>query len=283
MRNYKLVPFYYIFILISFSFADDIAISMAHNFVKLGNFDAAITEYKRYLFFHKNASDASDYLTELGQYYIANGNLEEALAYLDLAEKSTATDSVRQRRLLDQALILIKLKEPDEARLLLSQVNSDSATIPDIKKLSQFYSGLSYLSEYSWENAHLCFIRNFGSDSLSVRHLEKWFYLNPPSKPFSHSLAQISSAIFPGMGQFYSGEWKQGLYAMSLNGITGYALITSALDHQWPDIILYGWLFTSFYIGNLENAKEQATAATNRINEKYAAQYLHELQSIIYK
>ena len=73
--------------------------------------------------------------------------------------------------------------------------------------------------------------------------------LNMPQK--SGEVAKLLSAILPGAGQVYVGNWRDGVNALLLNGALGFLAVDAVLDGHYVDAALWsGFIFWRYYRGN---------------------------------
>jgi len=86
------------------------------------------------------------------------------------------------------------------------------------------------------------------NDQSTVSHLYEYKF-DPPSK--SPALAGIISAIIPGSGKMYIGEWGDGITSLVITGLFAFL----AYDNFKADHLTRAWIFTGigafFYAGNI--------------------------------
>jgi TM2 domain-containing membrane protein YozV len=83
-------------------------------------------------------------------------------------------------------------------------------------------------------------------------------------------LAGTLSALVPGSGKLYTGEWKDGLIAMLLIGTSGFVAYRGFNNSGITSS--YGWFFatvgTSFYLGNIYGSAISAKNVNRRKKQK---------------
>ena len=72
-------------------------------------------------------------------------------------------------------------------------------------------------------------------------------------------VAAVMSAVVPGAGQFYTGEYVSGLISLGWNVLWGYLTVSAFVDDRVFDgIMIVTLLWWRFYTGNLQNAEQFA-------------------------
>jgi len=88
-------------------------------------------------------------------------------------------------------------------------------------------------------------------DSIQKKELESYYELSMNPNYKSPALAGIFSAIIPGSGKMYVGEWGDGITALLVTGLLAFlAYDNFKADHQTRAWIFTG-LGTFFYAGNI--------------------------------
>ena len=258
--------------------AQDAALSAAHYFTSLKKYHEAALEFKRYVFFHSDDSSAVvQPLSELSDCYKALGDNEQALAYANLAIDMAKSDSFRLCRIFDKISLLLSMGRTAEARIILQ----DSTTSLCDTNTLLFYYGLSYLYDYDWIHTQTYFLDQFGKDRSAYNSFKTWCASHPPPRQLNTTTMQILSAVVPGAGLLYCGEIKKGLTALTLNSLTGYACAAGGINKEWADVLLYGWLFSSFYAGNIHTTGELAAHYNQARNNRYIQTILKELTALL--
>ena len=250
-------------------------ITLAEHYVKLDNFDAAITEYKRFLFFHPNDNQVPDIYHRIGILYRNHGLLSQAI---DSIRQSVIRCSDREQKSkyqIDLAVTLIANKNYDLARLELIKVliRNPSEVLYNRALLLQ---GVTYIYQYRWEEAQESF-KTYTQDE----NLDKLFIETDHLSYKSKLVAKILSGILPGSGQIYAGDWKSGLNALALNSAFGYVTVDSILAENYVDAILWTYfIFQRYYQGNLYRAGIAVDEYNDEMNRSVADSILTRLQEI---
>ena len=265
--------------------AQDLALNLAEKFMAAGEYEEAITEYKRYIFFHceDDQADLSDVYARLG---LAFGNAGRWNDAVEAAEKSAQTargEKTRDERKLTLAAIQISSKNYSAAKFLLLKLEMYSSD-EDVRKNAYFLHGVCCLYEHSWTEARLTldeyFKYNSGAASASKKQdidslLEKALL----TRAKSPSLAKWLSTFLPGAGQIYCGDWLNGLNALALNAAIGYLIATDLQNKQIQDALFNSlFLFQRFYQGNRVIAENAARQHNERFHRQWAEKILNVLR-----
>ena len=272
-----------LFLLIGFSLlfggfaavAEESPLLLAKHLVARGNYDAAITEYKRFLFFHPDDSRAGEIYHAIGLAYRAENIWAEAIDALRIATHY-ATDSVKKSEYqLALAVTLIATKNYDLAQLELIKVTLRNPPT-QLYRRTLFLQAVAYIYQFRWEAA-----RRVLGDYTTDASLDLLFEtaLNMPQK--STKVAKTLSTILPGAGHVYTGNWRNGLNALFLNGALGFLTIDAVLDEHYTDAALWaGVVFLRYYRGNTFRAETAAKQFNLRQSQRAAEALLQRLQEI---
>lgn len=117
-----------------------------------------------------------------------------------------------------------------------------------------FYLCSSSLLDYDLIGARN-FYSNFTGSSSSLKIQNLGVVLNEAEqfKPKSKLLAGVLSTVVPGTGKVYSGQWKDGVFALLYTSLSGYQAYRGFKRNGVKSV--YGWAFasisTGFYLGNI--------------------------------
>ena len=113
--------------------------------------------------------------------------------------------------------------------------------------------------------------------------------INQYQTPYSPVLAGIFSAVLPGAGQFYSGNYTQGLWALGLTGtFAGLSAYTFYLEKEykprsernyWAPSV-FGLITAVFYFSNIYNAANLAKQENYFIRKKIIQDETNKLYSL---
>lgn len=250
-------------------------LALADHYVKLKNYDAAITEYKRFLFFQPDDDRVPEIYHRIGIVQRNLGLLREAIDSIRQAVIRTPDKEQKSEYQIDLAVTLIVNKDYDLARLELIKVfiRNPSETLHNRTLLLQ---GVTYTYQFRWEEAQEI-LKNYSQDEKLDELFQKTDNLPYKSK----LVAKILSGILPGSGQIYAGNWKSGLNALVLNSAFGYVTVDSILDQNYVDAIMWTYfIFQRYYQGNLYRAGRAVDEYNDEVNRSFADSILTRLQEI---
>lgn len=256
--------------------AEELPLSLGRHLAEVGNYDAAITEYKRFLFFHPNDPRTGEVHYNIGLAYRAQSLWTEAIAALRTATHYAMDRESKSEYQLTLAVTLIATKSYDLAELELIKVMLRNPSAP-LHRRMLFLQTVLYIYQFRWEDAG-----SVGREYTTDEHLETLFNaaVNVPQK--SANVASVLSKVLPGLGHIYVGDWRDGLNALLLNGAFGFLTIDAVLDEHYTDAALWvGLVLLRYYRGNTFRAKT-AVEQFNRQKSRQAAEaLLQRLQKIV--
>jgi hypothetical protein len=228
----------------------------------------AVTEFKRLMFFDEKGDYRirSEYFTGLS--YKKGGFYSEAINYFAASEMKLSdpdslflikTETIKSnilRRTIPRAFQLI-----DE----LSGKYPDPDKTKEINTLRAF----AYVFSDQWLNAAEYF-RLSGYPELAD------LAIKTNEEKYSVTKAKILSALIPGAGQIYTGNYLNGIMSFALNAATVYLSINSFIeDRVFDGVITANFLWLRFYSGGISNAGKFAEENNILINNK-ALKYLQD-------
>ena len=266
-------------LLLSWSFtaiAEEPPLSLAEHLFAQGNYDAAITEYKRFLFFQRDDTRVGEVYYNIGLAYRAQGLWTEAIAALRTATYLATDSETKSEYQLELAVTLIATQNYDLARLELIKVTMRTPSALHYRR-ALFLQAVAYIYQFRWEEARES-LKNYTTDARLDTLLDA--AADMPKK--SIRVARILSAIFPGAGQTYVGDWRGGLNALVLNGALGFLTVDAVLDGYYIDAALWtGLIFWRYYRGNTFRAGQAAEQFNLQESHRAAEAILQRLQEIV--
>ena len=256
------------------------ALDLGDHFFALENYDAAITEYKRFLFFNAEHPRSGEVQFKIGLAYRAQKWWAEAAEAMIAAVQRTTETELQAERRVELAVTLIASGAYNLALVELIRVDMQSQSA-QLRQRARFLRGIAYLYQFKWEQARSVFLAYFDaipSAAGAAAEIDTFFAeaLNLPQK--SEKAARLLSTLLPGLGQTYAGDWKNGLNALLLNGLLGYVTLDAAIDRDYDDALLsFFFLFYRYYGGNRYRAAEAAQAFNDRENRRHVNRILQAL------
>ena len=260
--------------------ASDPALDLGDHLFALGDYDAAITEYKRFLFFNVDDPRVDDVQFKIGLAYRAQKWwMEAAEAMIAAIQRTTETELQAERR-VELAVTLIASGAYDLALVELIKVDMQSQSAR-LRQRARFLRGVAYLYQFKWEQARSVFQVYFDeipNAAGAAAEIDALFLdaLNRSQK--SEKAARMLSTFLPGLGQTYAGDWKNGLNALLLNGVLGYITLDAVIERDYDDALLsFFFLFYRYYSGNRYRAAEAAQTFNGRENRRHVEKILQAL------
>ena len=262
--------------------AKDTALDYANYFCEIGNYENAITEYKRFIYFNPTDENISEIYYKIGLAYRNKGDWKNALDAFRKSSATTLTDSISDERRIIIATTQIAKGNYSAAEFELLKLSLFSK-YPEVKRKAYFFLGVCYIYSFKWNEAEKSFTQYF-SDSIPNR-FSKIDSLLAQAKNFKYKspkLAKLLSTFLPGSGQIYAGNWLNGINALIVNGLTSYLLFDALFDQRYEDLLITNiTLFERYYRGNRYNAENIAELYNKKASQKYAKKTLECLQEYI--
>jgi len=218
-----------------------------------------------------------DYLRAIEQYELVNEKLENdtiefkvMLGYSELGlyiKSNELFESCNYESVFYPDCYLLSLKN----ELILEKHEFDYPSIPsfDSSQWKSFIRLFAISMLYSDEPVvpKEAFLPIFGKDEQSTISLLYDYRFEPPYK--SPTLAGILSAIIPGSGKMYVGEWGDGITALVVTSLFAFL----AYDNFRADHTTRAWIFTGlgafFYAGNIYGSVASAQIFNARIDFEF--------------
>jgi hypothetical protein len=142
------------------------------------------------------------------------------------------------------------------------------------KEEKLYYQAYSYLLENEFKKA-----QQLKSESQVIMD-SRLAALISETETIKHkhpALAAGMSALIPGLGKFYTGDWKDAIIALVTVGVTGYQSYRGFnrnginSGYGW----IYGSLAAGFYLGNIYGSASSAKRFNKREIDKVAQRIRH--------
>lgn len=135
------------------------------------------------------------------------------------------------------------------------------------------------LSSQMSEAARL--LENTEFDFQPIRNLKTILIQENQFKPKSTALAGVMSAVVPGSGKVYAGEWKDGLLSFVYVSLSGFQSYRGFRERGVESV--YGWIFgaiaTGFYSGNIYGSVRSIHRRRNKHRAQINQQITHAIES----
>jgi len=253
------------------------ALALADELMELGSYDEAITEYKRFIFFNPKGEHTDYALYRMGLAYRAGHNWQEAINALRASILAAKDARTADERRIVLATTLIASGNYSLARLELIRV-SEFSRHPSLRLKSLYFGGITSLYMFDWDavrEAFGSFYSGYAEGRMreSAKEIDSAL-LNARQSYKSIRLAKFLSTIFPGLGQIYAGDWRDGLNALALNSLTIGFLANAICRKDYKDAILISSITMRFYMGNIYRAELDVREYNESMDRQNAAKVL---------
>lgn len=228
---------------------------LAKNLMNEKKYFDAITEFKRLIFFEKDSGNIYLNYSLLGDCYKAGAKFDESIYYYTLAEINAKNfDGIYESQIkIIRSNILRRTTQ--RAISLLDSLSVNKFYADKIDEIN-YWRGWAFIFSDDWESAADEFAK-----VDSAKQLEEFCRLTD-NKLYSVPFVKAMSFIFPGLGQFYTGNYVSGVISLGWNILWGYTAIKAfAADRIFDGIMVSNFLWFRFYRGNFENAEKFAEEA----------------------
>ena len=240
-----------------FAGAQDInhVVSNADSLISLGEYEDAILEYNRALYFCEDP-DRAGIIFKLADCYSLNGDIDKARDQYKHACDHSADDSLQAEIIFQLALLDIQQNRYYSAFNNLEKIpnNIDQGLLS--RKL--ILTGVACWGLGDYQGAFNHFRSSVivpGSqkvDSLIALQAESSKMLKP-----GFSILPVMSSLVPGSGQIMAGHPRDGLMSFTLcSGIGSAAVISIFLTNYNAFFLFAGPYFLRYYLGGIQNALE---------------------------
>ncbi|MYB65631.1 tetratricopeptide repeat protein [Candidatus Poribacteria bacterium] len=260
--------------------AEECPLTLADHFTTLGNYEAAITEYKRFLFFHPEDVQAAKVYHKIGYAYREQGLWQEAILAMRNAVLHADDKDTKSEYQLNLAVILLASQNYDLARLELIRValRNPSGTL---HQRALFLQAVAFIYQFRWKEAQEILSDETLLTYATDERLDTLFNIAINQKKKSTRVAKVLSAILPGTGQIYAGNWRGGLNAFLLNGALGFVAVDGILDQNYLDAFMWTYyIFLRYYRGNVSRAGRAVDEFNENASRRAADNILKRLQTI---
>jgi len=136
------------------------------------------------------------------------------------------------------------------------------------------------LLDNKWEEASEFSINNPGINTSQWRQMKSLIREKQKLKYKSPFLAAGFSAIIPGTGKIYTGNWKDGLFSLLFVGTSAWQSYRGFKKNGVESI--YGWIFGIFTIGYYGGNVYGSWKAAKNYNSNLNHDIFHQAENIIY-
>ncbi len=253
--------------------------SFAKKLMQKGDFDYAILELKRFIYFFPDDQKVLQARCLLGTCYMRSGKYEKAREIFSDICKSHKNDKYAQKALFLIGESYYKQKVFDEAEYYFSLLIQ---RFPKSELYDDTLYRLGWIRMYQnrWKEASNIFsqIRQtspyYGKSKALARSSLKGETLPYKSPKFSG----ILSAMLPGAGHAYVGRYKDGCVAFLLNGV----FIMASIEAFHEDMDVMGGMLSFLELGWYAGSIYSAMNVTHKYNRKLQMDFLGRFKDNLY-
>ena len=229
-------------------------IELADNAKDAENYQAAVEYYERALFFDSNQEYYPSVSNNIAECYFSLHDYPNAIKYYSLAFNLSKDDSLRNFYSLRKIESLILNHNFSYAYIDLLENEEANKR----EKEWTLYAAISCFGMEQYDDSKKYFLllipSNNEKDSILVE--KSFLKLSKYQKRLKPNRAKWMSFIIPGLGQFYSGNIRNGLNSLILNGLLIYFTIELSITYTVMDALLAtGPWIQRYYLGGTNNAK----------------------------
>jgi hypothetical protein len=186
-----------------------------------------------------------DPVFEQGRDYFGRGQYLLSTQQLSMYSLLSCDSEKQDRGRLRWAQALFELGETQEGNLILDKISAKSPSSSKAKIIRAWYqpSLVPTLSE--------------SEQKRFVEWNEQIHSLPEPKNPW---VAGSLSAVVPGLGQVYNGNYQSGLFSLALNALFFGATHELARKHMDSTAWAAGVVFSVVYVGNIVGSAQSANA-----------------------
>ena len=255
----------------------DEVLALADWMLEHANYEEAITEYKRFIFFNPNSELRAYALFKMGMAYRSLHQWQHAVLAFESSIQATHDSREADERRLVLGTTLIASGKYDLARLKLLKV-SEFTPFESMRLRALYYGGVASLYAADWDSAREAFGDFYdqypGAGAKERAKQVRSALKEAPSLYRSTKKAKILSAVFPGLGQMYAGNWRDGLNALVINGLTMGLLASAIRKRDTKYSALAFSLVLRYYRGNIRKAGADVRRYNNLREQKKAMEVL---------
>jgi len=265
-------------------FAGDLALNLGDHLFNSGEYEEAITEYKRFIFFNPTSDRVSYAYYKIGMAYRNKKSWVESLRALRQSAETACTESIRQNRELALAKTLIAAGNYSAAEFQLLRIESFSQD-QILKRKAAFFRGVACLYLFKWKEARDAFQTYFSTGSMDefsedvAMRVNSALMVAENLRYKSPALAKLLSTFLPGSGQIYANNWRSGLNALAINSVIAYLVSSNLAKGDYQDASLSFLIFSRYYFGNRFHAGQIAEEYNEHLNQIWAERILKILMN----
>lgn len=248
---------------------------LGDHFFHEGDYERAITEYKRFLFFFPQSRRSEEALIKIAQSFLNGRKWSEAIHTIDHLLNRFPQTAFLDRAFFLKGIAYREQKEYSQARASFEKTQK-LTTDPALRDEAQKEIALTFVHEENWGEAIRAFRKIepasplYGHAERFAQGLERIHAL--PSK--SPDLAGFLAAILPGAGHLYVERYRDAGIAFLLNAAFLWGMVESFERKNY----VVGGILTFFEIGWYSGNIYSAVSGAHKFNRKQKKDFLQRLE-----
>lgn len=227
-----------------------------------GDFEAARLEYRRAL--HAGGPEAPRAALRVGECAWGAGRFPEAEAWFAALRTPEGE--------LGRALSVAKQGRFDEAATALERADGP----PELRAFALWSAGWARLDARQEGYARADFAQLGGTVfAAEAEAVLAGLDRAPPARRRSPAGAAVLSALLPGAGQAWAGDWQDAAAALVVNGLFAAGTVELARTEQVPGAVVLGLVGATFWGGNVMAATDSARRFDTRAWAEHVAPVAH--------
>jgi len=228
-------------------------VAFADSQFRVSNYQSAIKEYQRAIFFNPKMS--AQVYERLAECWFREKNYAKARQYYDLAFFALKNDSLRTEMIFRKTTCYIN--ERDFLSAIGELSNLTDSISSNFEHRKNFYLGVCHYGLAQFDLAKNDFLQSLDSSQTNEKQQiaaifdkRKNLYSPNPKTAFYLSL------FLPGTGQFYAGDFKNGVNSMLLTtSLLVVGIRVAQIYSFWEAFLSVGGWFQRYYQGGYTNAE----------------------------
>jgi tetratricopeptide (TPR) repeat protein len=242
-----------------------------------GNYDIAIKSLKRLQFFD-DPNNFPGVFKMIADCYFQQSKYEDAFYYYDLASIQAENDSMLPEIVARKVSCKLYDHQYQEALIELLSFNMDINPVQQWQFDMLFGITYFYLDEY--DQSKLYFLKC--TDSLQLQQVdnvnEDFRHIKHIEKRFNPKTVRVMSILIPGAGQFWVGDYRNGVNSLLLvTGLLAAGATLSGSIALFDSLVIIGPWFQRYYTGGYQRAYKIAEARQKEEKNKVLAQLVKML------
>jgi len=233
----------------------DESLFFAREQVEAGHLQLAMKTYQRVLYFG-GERHREECQRQLAVLHVSLGNYEKAAFFCDLLYQSADSDSLRYEALFSKTALLMLQNQYQKALLELFSLPNNLPEPWYARR--QLYLGAAHFGIQEFDLAQQDLRPLMDANNPQGRKaLERLIREAKKVAKKSPKTARLLSTFLPGAGQFYAGDFKNGLNSLLLNSLLAYWFVSTGVSYSFVDAAatVTPWLFR-YYGGGIRRAGE---------------------------